>query len=54
MGPRSRSFVVATLSPSHLEYKNTLNTFRHIVRTKEVNPEPCTLNPEPWTLNSGP
>ncbi|KAJ1477330.1 kinesin motor domain-containing protein [Baffinella frigidus] len=36
MGPKSRSFVVATLSPSHLEYKNTLNTFRHIVRTKEV------------------
>jgi len=36
MGPRSRSFVVATLSPSHLEYRSTLNTFRHVVRAKEV------------------
>jgi len=36
MGQHSRSFVVATLSPSHLSYKETLNTFRHIVRTKEV------------------
>eukprot|EP00286_Rhodomonas_abbreviata_P005259 CAMPEP_0181330020 /NCGR_PEP_ID=MMETSP1101-20121128/23655_1 /TAXON_ID=46948 /ORGANISM="Rhodomonas abbreviata, Strain Caron Lab Isolate" /LENGTH=373 /DNA_ID=CAMNT_0023439205 /DNA_START=243 /DNA_END=1361 /DNA_ORIENTATION=+ len=36
MGPRSRSYVIANLSPSHLAYKETLNTFRLIVRTKEV------------------
>lgn len=36
MGPRSRSYVIATLSPSHLVYRETVNTFRLIVRTKEV------------------
>jgi hypothetical protein len=33
---RSRTYIIANLSPSHLAYKDTLNTFRHIVRTKEV------------------
>ena len=36
LSDRSRTFIVANLSPSHLSYKETLNTFRHIVRTKEV------------------
>jgi len=36
LGDRSRTYIIANLSPSHLSYKDTLNTFRHIVRTKEV------------------
>jgi hypothetical protein len=36
LGERSRCYIIANLSPSHLAYKETLNTFRDIVRTKEV------------------
>lgn len=36
LGHLSRTYIIANLSPSHLSHKETLNTFRHIVRTKEV------------------
>eukprot|EP00295_Goniomonas_pacifica_P009192 CAMPEP_0175824016 /NCGR_PEP_ID=MMETSP0107_2-20121207/10508_1 /TAXON_ID=195067 ORGANISM="Goniomonas pacifica, Strain CCMP1869" /NCGR_SAMPLE_ID=MMETSP0107_2 /ASSEMBLY_ACC=CAM_ASM_000203 /LENGTH=209 /DNA_ID=CAMNT_0017136563 /DNA_START=55 /DNA_END=684 /DNA_ORIENTATION=- len=35
MGDRSRIIILACVSASHLSYKDTLNTFRYVVRAKE-------------------
>lgn len=41
--------VIGTLSPSHLQYKDSSNTFRCLVRTKDassVRPDPSLLRPD--------
>lgn len=49
MVPPCTTIVIGTLSPSHLQHKESSNTFRCLVRTKDassVRPDPLLLRPD--------